>query len=252
MARRDDPDPELAELVRERLASVLERPVHPVEPVAPPPGRRTFGRAHLAVVAVVAVAALLAAAWVLLRARPVALATPVPVSSVPPSPSPAPGTARPTPASSTVVVHVVGAVRKPGLVTLTGRPRVQDAIAAAGGLTADGDPGALNLAQLVGDGQQVVIGTEDEPAGEVRDSGGGTGGSGGTSARPSAGSDTVDLNTATAAQLDERLPGVGPVTADKIVAWRTEHGRFSRIEELQEVDGIGPKTYADIAPHVRV
>ena len=61
----------------------------------------------------------------------------------------------------------------------------------------------------------------------------------------------VDLNAATLAQLDT-LPGVGPVTAQRIVAWRTQHGHFSRVEELQEVDGIGPKTYAQIAPHVRV
>ncbi len=61
----------------------------------------------------------------------------------------------------------------------------------------------------------------------------------------------VDLNSATATQLDS-LPGVGPVTAERILAWRTEHGSFRRVEELQEVEGIGPKTYADIAPHVRV
>jgi competence protein ComEA len=61
----------------------------------------------------------------------------------------------------------------------------------------------------------------------------------------------IDLNSATASQLDT-LPGVGPVTAERIIAWRTEHRRFSRVEELQEVDGIGPKTYAQIAPHVRV
>jgi competence protein ComEA len=61
----------------------------------------------------------------------------------------------------------------------------------------------------------------------------------------------LDLNEADATQLEE-LPGVGPVTAGAIVAWRTEHGRFGTIEELQEVDGIGPKTYARIAPHVRV
>jgi competence protein ComEA len=61
----------------------------------------------------------------------------------------------------------------------------------------------------------------------------------------------LDLNMATAQELDT-LPGVGPVTAAKIISWREEHGRFSRVEELQEVDGIGPKTYAELAPHVRV
>ena len=113
----------------------------------------------------------------------------------------------------------------------------------------------MHLAQLLQDGQQVVIGTAARPAGEVRGSGGAVGGSGsGTGPAGTASGDAsplVDLNTATEAELEE-LPGVGPVTAGKIAAWRTEHGRFSRIEELQEVDGIGPKTYARLAPHVRV
>jgi competence protein ComEA len=153
-------------------------------------------------------------------------------------------------------VHVLGAVREPGVVTIEERGRVRDAIEAAGGLTSDADPGDLNLAQVLADGQQVVIGTEKKPEGEVRD---GTSGSGGGPAEGSTeggstgggAADTVDLNRASQSQL-EALPGVGPVTAAKIVAWREEHGRFSRVEELQEVDGIGPKTYAEIAPHTRV
>jgi competence protein ComEA len=130
---------------------------------------------------------------------------------------------------------------------------VQDAIDQAGGLTRGADPDQLNLAQPLADGEQVLIGTKEHAAGEVR-----TGSAGGDAAagpgRPAAGSGSggvVDLNRASAAQLEE-LPGVGPVTAEKILAWRQQHGRFSRPEELQEVDGIGPKTYAQIAPHVRV
>jgi competence protein ComEA len=134
---------------------------------------------------------------------------------------------------------------------------VQDAVDAAGGLRHEADPAELNLAQLLVDGQQVVIGTERKPTGEVRGNGGapeaGAAGSGGagTSAGPPGSGAALDLNRATAAELED-LPGVGPVTAAKIASWREQHGRFSRVEELQEVDGIGPKTYAEIAPHVRV
>ena len=153
-----------------------------------------------------------------------------------------------------MVVHVLGAVREPGLVTLAAGSRVQDAIAAAGGLTGKADPGELNLAQAVTDGQQIVVGTKNKPAGEVRNgtAGGGSGGAGtGAGGSGTASGQPVDLNTAGQAEL-EQLPGVGPVMAGKILAWRTENGRFSRVEELQEIDGIGPKTYAKLAPLCRV
>jgi competence protein ComEA len=145
-----------------------------------------------------------------------------------------------------IVVHVAGAVRRPGLVRLAERSRVQDAITAAGGLTRAARPGELNLAQLLTDGQQVLIGTAQHPVTEVREGGGppqGTGAS--TLASP------IDLNHATATQL-EQLPGVGPVTAANIIGWRQQRGRFASVAELQQVDGIGPRTYARIAPHVRV
>lgn len=276
--RRPRLDPLLADQVNERLALVLaDRPprrAHPPDPPpAPPEGAAPptspdpgpdldlelvddlppvprFSRWHVKVVATLLVLGLLVGGWVLLRARPVAVASPgavvlsgPPVSPAAPTESTPGSTATPR---TTLVVHVLGAVRKPGLVTLPDPSRVQDAIKAAGGLKPSADPGELNLAQLLTDGQQVMIGTSGQPSGEVRD-GAASGGGGGGGSTGSA----VDLNRATAAQLEE-LPGVGPVTADKIVAWRTEHQRFSRVEELQEVDGIGPKTYAQIAPHVRV
>jgi competence protein ComEA len=248
---------------------------------------RTFGRRHVAVLTVVLLIGLGAGGWTLLRARPVADAAPLELSTTAepvsppasaesdssgrPSPSgtavtagptarPTTGsTAGPTAGAATILVHVVGGVRKPGVVTLPERARVLDAIEAAGGLARDARPGQLNLAQVVQDAQQVVIGTARHPGSEVRDgsrspgssaegstSGGGSGSTSDGSARGS-----VDLNMATVAELDT-LPGVGPVTAQRILAWRAEHGRFSRVEELQEVDGIGPKTYARLAPHVRV
>ena len=236
-------------------------------------------RVHVGVVAVLLLAGLLWSGWSLLRARPVALATPTPVTvstAAIPSPGPAdpapgssaPASAMPSPAGpappsastsgtaaapAQVVVHVLGAVRSPGLVTLPAGSRVQDAVDAAGGFARRADAGELNLAQVLQDGQQVVIGTTRRPEGEVRGSTGAAAGAGaGPGAGPAGGSGAVvDLNQADAAELEE-LPGVGPVTAAAILAWRSEHGRFRTVEELQEVDGIGPKTFAQLAPHVRV
>jgi competence protein ComEA len=159
--------------------------------------------------------------------------------------APAMASVTPSPKGAKIVVHIFGAVRHPGLVRLRENSRVQDAIDAAGGLTGRADPGELNLAQMLNDGQQVLIGTRSDPAGEVRDQSGS-----GTAEGPSA-TGALDLNRADQSQLEE-LPSVGPVTAQAILTWRQQHGQFSRIEELQEVDGIGPKTYAQIAPHVRV
>jgi competence protein ComEA len=278
MASRSKEDLELARLISDRLALVLtERPPRRArgagsvlieEPVQFPSdstsagvaeGREQFGiglpeelprqrfsRTHVGVIGVLLVLGLLTAGWLLLRARPVAVASPSEVVTVS-TPTPTEGSATPTTSKpvSKIVVHVLGAVRHPGLIRLPDSSRVQDAIDAAGGFTNSADPGELNLAQLLGDGQQVVIGTRTDPAGEVRDQPGSGRGSG------AAATGALDLNHASQPQLEE-LPGVGPVTAQAILAWRQQHGRFSRIEELQEVDGIGPKTYAEIAPHVRV
>jgi len=197
-----------------------------------------FGREHLAAVVVILLVGCAWTAYTMLQAR----STPVAVAAVPsvvasPTPTPTP--------EPRLLVHVLGAVRKPGLVDLPTGSRVADAIEAAGGLSASADPGELNLAALVADGDQLVIGTDADPGGEVRGAGGSSGSAG------SSGSGTISLNTATLAQLDT-LPGVGPVTAKKILDWRDAHGRFSSVGELQEVDGIGPKIYAEIEPHVRV
>lgn len=227
----------------------------PVRPVTREPGLllaslTSFRRPHLVIVAVIVAAGILLAGWAVLRARPAAVAvTPPPVAASRPAsvaPSGPAGAGTPT---AEVIVHVLGAVKKPGLVTLPGGSRVQDALDAAGGLTGKADPGELNLAQAVTDGQQILVGTKGKPSGEVRDgaSGGGGGTSGSGDGSSGGANQTVNLNSATQAQL-EGLPGVGPVMAGKIMAWRTENGRFSRVEELQEIDGVGPKTYAKLAP----
>ncbi|SDE63467.1 helix-hairpin-helix domain-containing protein [Auraticoccus monumenti] len=252
-------------------AALPAPPREPVPPAPALPGARTdrsitlqvpqLSRRHLVVLAAVLALAVAFSAFLLLRARadsqPVVLATETTAAPAPPSES-APA-ASPTSVPE-VVVHVLGAVAEPGVVSLPQGARVGEAIERAGGLTDDARPGELNLAQVLVDGQQVVVSDDDQPS-EVRTdggaaggaAGGGSGGGGGSGSGPVAGGGgaQLDLNNATAAQL-EGLPGVGPVTAQKILDWRTEHGRFSRVEELQEVSGIGPKSYAEIAPHVRV
>jgi competence protein ComEA len=165
-----------------------------------------------------------------------------------------PATPVPTPSggpSAQILVHVLGAVVRPGVVSLPAQSRVLDAIDAAGGLRRRANPGDLNLAQVLADGQQVVIGTKADPAGEVRQGGGASTRRGTGSTATRGGQAQLDLNAATEAEL-ETLPGIGPVTAAKITAWRDEHGRFTRVEELQEIDGIGPKTFAQLAEQVRV
>ncbi len=134
----------------------------------------------------------------------------------------APAAARTPP----LIVHVVGAVRRAGLFRLPDGARVADAIARAGGATRRADLAAVNLAAPLVDGQQIVVPKRGPP------------GSTGAVARP--GSETkVSLASATLEQLDA-LPGIGPVTAQKIVDWRTAHGPFRSVEALDDVPGIGP------------
>lgn len=135
-------------------------------------------------------------------------------------------------ALATVTVHVVGAVRRPGVYRLPGGSRALDAVTAAGGLLGNADQAAVNLARVVADGEQIAVPVQG--AGQASGAGGGAG------AAPGAPGGKVDLNTATAEQLDA-LPGVGPATAAKIVADRTANGPFRSVEDLLRVPGIGPK-----------
>ena len=140
-------------------------------------------------------------------------------------------------AAPLVVVDVEGAVRRPGLVRLPPGSRVADAVARAGGTTRRADRSGVNLAAPVSDGQQVLV--------PGRGSGGIAVAGGGQAAIGSAPSGPVSLSTASAEQLDE-LPGVGPVTAQKIVDYRTEHGSFHSVDELDAIPGIGPARLADL------
>jgi len=138
-------------------------------------------------------------------------------------------------AGEPIVVSVVGRVARPGLVTLPEGARVADALRAAGGPVPDTDIGALNLARRLADGEQIYVGVPPPPGAEP----------GPVVSGAPGGTDKVDLNTATLAGLDT-LPGVGPVTAQRIVDWRTEHGRFDSVEQLREIDGIGPSRFAKL------
>ena len=173
-------------------------------------------------------------------------------SGAAPTGSTAPGTS-----TGKVTVHVVGQVRRPGIVTLGAGARVADAIDEVGGATGRADLGSVNLARLLVDGELVVVPTPGEsiaaapaPGAAAPAAGAPAGGAPAGGAAPAAGG-PVNLNTADLATL-ETLPGVGPVLAQRILDWRTEHGRFTAVEELGEVSGIGDKIYAQLAPKVTV
>ncbi len=160
------------------------------------------------------------------------------------------------PAARRVLVHVAGAVANPGVVELPEGSRIREAIAEAGGGTATADPDRLNLAAIVEDGQKVLVpergeavaprAASDGSAGAA-ETGRGESGVGGAEA----GSGRINLNTAGVEELGA-LPRVGPVLAQRIVDWRKEHGRFQAVEELDAVDGVGPKLLAALLPLVRV
>ncbi|WP_068159647.1 ComEA family DNA-binding protein [Rhodococcus phenolicus] len=225
------------------------------------------GRGGTAALGVVGVVAALVAFVVVWRDQPVPQAVPplpsVSAVSEPPGSEP-PGSEPPgsepsggasvseTTEPEELVVSVVGLVGAPGLVTLAPGTRVADALTAAGGALPGADLAGINLAQRVADGDQIVVGAvppdPPPPASSVSSAGTGAG-----SPAPAAesGAGPVNLNTADEAALDA-LPGVGPVTAAAIIAWRDENGPFTDVEQLGEVDGIGPARLARLRTVVTV
>lgn len=147
---------------------------------------------------------------------------------------------------TTIVVHVDGAVRRPGVHELPAGARVIDAIDAADGLTGEADRARLNLAAPLGDGQRVwvPIAGEEEPPVVGPDGGGATAGA-------EIDDGPIDLNRADQAAL-ETLPGIGPSIAGAIIEHRTREGPFGRVEDLLEVSGIGPARLAQLEPLVTV
>lgn len=195
--------------------------------------RLPFAGPHLTVVVAVAAVVLVVVAWIRISATSQA----VPVPRAHTSPSFPTATPAVSPGSSEVVVDVAGKVRRPGVATLPAGSRVIDAIRHAGGPRNGVDLTGVNLARVLVDGEQILVGITPAPSAVAP--GAASGSSGGR----------VSLNGATLEQL-EGLPGVGPVTAQKILDWRTAHGAFGSVDELLDVDGIGEKTLAQLAPHL--
>ncbi len=205
------------------------------------------GRAGVIGLGIVGAVAVLVTVFTLMRDDgPVVTAAKLPtvqmVSST--APGPAPGAGAP-PSDGQVVVSVVGLVHQPGLVTLDAGARTADALAAAGGPLDGADLVGINMARRLGDGEQIVVGLSSPPGAPPAMGSSITSPPDAASAsarigeKPSAPEGSVNLNTATIEQLDT-LPGVGPVTATAIIAWRDANGPFASVDQLGEVDGIGP------------
>jgi competence protein ComEA len=237
-------DPVTRAPAQDRIAQVagrtLERPPAPPPPVPLTARLATWREDPRVAAAAVALAIVAAGAAWFASSRPAAVAEPQPAAVGQERASAATSSTAP----ATLLVHVVGAVRGPGVVELRDGSRVVDAIAAAGGAADDADTAQLNLAARLTDGQRVAV----PRVGEV------------LPAPPAGGADTagtpgdagpLDLNSATAAQLEE-LPGIGPALAEAILRERDRRGRFERVEDLQQVRGIGERRFAELRDLVRV
>ncbi|MFF5178026.1 helix-hairpin-helix domain-containing protein [Micromonospora sp. NPDC000316] len=205
----------------------------------PGPGAFDPGRRGVRVLAVVAVLVVLAAAGWAWRSRPQSeRVAPLATEAAPAATAGVPGAS----GSGELVVAVAGKVRKPGLVRLPAGARLADAVQAAGGPLPGVDVALLNPARKVTDGELIVVGVTPPPvpAGAIGAEAGGA---------PPAG--PLNLNTATLAQLDA-LPGVGPVLAQRILAYRDQHGGFKGVGDLRQVDGIGDTRYEQLKDLVTV
>lgn len=219
------------------LADLFERPPRP--------------RLRIGVgAAVVLVLAVLAGAIAIAAFRPTpslgALAGPSPTAGIELASTDAPGTEA-TSSSETLLVHVVGAVASPGVYEVPLTARVVDGIAAAGGLAGDADPSLLNMARTLVDGEQLRVPRIGEAPTEPLTAGGDPSGAGGAS--DSAG--LVNLNTATATELEE-LPRIGPAMSARIIDYREQNDGFTTVEDLKEVAGIGDATYEGLVELVTV
>ncbi len=248
----------------------LSRP----QPVVPVPERVRTWIEWIGVGRVVATAGsfliIAAGCWWLLHAPPPPIERSLPYAATassaagsvttlgarPAGPTAAVSTTAPTaaPPSPTIIVQVAGAVLRPGVYLLPAGARVHQVIDAAGGAGAQGDPGALNLAVALADGDRVYVpqlGETTEPPVVAANAGSSSVGGAVPGAGAPGPTGPIDLNRATAVELDA-LPGVGPATASAIVAHRDEHGPFGSVDDLLDVRGIGPAKLDAIRPMVTV
>ena len=221
-----------AEVARRRLAQLaasFDAEIPREKPhEAPVIASRRIDAAHLRVLITIAVAAGVLLTWWLLSERP-RTSSPDPISLSAEATSPPGGSASTgAPASGELVVDVEGKVKHPGIVTLPAGSRVHEAIAKAGGVRGKVDTSTLNMARVLTDGEQILVGVEPVPGDPA------TGGSSAAGAR-------ISLASATLEQLDT-LPGIGPVTAQAILDHRSEHGPFASVDDLLDVKGIGDAT----------
>lgn len=231
---------------RSRAALADRLPVTLRAATLAPTGRALGG---LLLLVVLAAATALGIAWLArpseqpLPARRQLVGSPLSVTT----PAVPPAAAAPAP-EGTVLVHVAGAVRRPGVVELPAGSRVADAVEAAGGASRAAATASVNLARVLVDGEQVVVQRRGAQPVAAAPGGPGVSSAGASGSVPTG---PVDLNTATMEQLDA-LPGIGPVLAQRILDWRGAHGRFSSVDELGEVSGIGEATLSDLRPVVTV
>jgi competence protein ComEA len=190
---------------------------------------------RLAAWAAAALILVLLSAWYLARSQPAADATPPPVATIAVDQEGAGGR---------VTVDVAGAVKRPGVYRLSSTQRVEDALKRAGGATGRADLSQINRAAKLEDGRQILVPAKPSRATPASTVPGGA-------AAPPTPEQPVNLNTATLEQLDT-LDGVGPATAQKILDYRTEHGGFGSVEELDQIPGIGEKRLAALRERVRV
>jgi competence protein ComEA len=229
-----------AEVARRRLAQLaasFDAEIPREKPDdAPVVATRRIDAAHLRVLVTIAVAAGVLLTWWLLSERP-RTSVPDPISLSAEANSPPGGAASPSvPAAGELVVDVAGKVKHPGIVTLPAGSRVHEAIAEAGGVRGKVDTSTLNMARVLTDGEQILVGVEPVPGDTA------SGGASGSGAR-------ISLGAATLEQLDT-LPGIGPVTAQAILDHRSEHGPFASVDDLLDVKGIGEATLEDIRDQV--